>query len=155
MRLTIILDRLRSAHNTGNIFRLAEAVGADIAACGYTPCPPHPKLAKTAMGCDGMVKCRHYPDAASAIKELRAEGPVEVLALDVLPGAAEVWKRSYSGRIAIVAGNEALGISPEAVALCDGAIKLPMFGQKASINVGNAVAAALFAIQANYKGEES
>ena len=107
------------------------------------------------MGCDGLVKCRHYPDAVSAIKALRDEGPVEVLALDVLPGAAEVWKRSYSGRIAIVAGNEALGIAPEAVALCDGAIQLPMFGQKASINVGNAVAAALFAIQANYKGGES
>ena len=26
--ITVILDRLRSAHNTGNIFRLAEALGA-------------------------------------------------------------------------------------------------------------------------------
>lgn len=152
MQLTIILDRLRSAHNTGNIFRLAEAVGADIIACGYTPCPPHPKLAKTAMGCDELVKCRHCEDAASAIRMLKAEEEnIEVLALDVLPGAVEVWKRSYSGRIAIVAGNEALGISGEALALCDGAIKLPMFGQKASVNVGNAVAAALFAIEANYR----
>ena len=154
MQLTIILDRLRSAHNTGNIFRLAEAVGADIIACGYTPCPPHPKLAKTAMGCDEMVRCRHCPDAAAAIRLLKAEAEdTEILALDVLPGAEEVWKREYSGRIAIVAGNEALGISEEALALCDGAIKLPMFGQKASINVGNAVAAALFAIEAKYREE--
>ena len=50
-RITIVLDRLRSAHNTGNIFRIAEAIGAaEIIACGYTPAPPHPKLAKTAMG---------------------------------------------------------------------------------------------------------
>ena len=33
----IVLDRLRSAHNVGNIFRLADAVGAnEIVCCGYT-----------------------------------------------------------------------------------------------------------------------
>ena len=26
--ITIVLDRLRSAHNVGNIFRIAEAIGA-------------------------------------------------------------------------------------------------------------------------------
>jgi tRNA G18 (ribose-2'-O)-methylase SpoU len=32
--ITIILDRLRSAHNVGNIFRIAEAIGAkEIIAC--------------------------------------------------------------------------------------------------------------------------
>ncbi len=71
----IVLDRLRSAHNTGNIFRLAEAVGASgILACGYTPAPPHPKLAKTAMGADALVPCRSFPDAREAIRALRAEG---------------------------------------------------------------------------------
>lgn len=58
MKICLILDRLRSAHNTGNIFRIAEALGAEIIACGYTPAPPHPKLAKTAMGADRMVRCR-------------------------------------------------------------------------------------------------
>ena len=45
--ITIVLDRLRSAHNTGNIFRIAEAVGAkEIIACGYTPTLHHPKIKK-------------------------------------------------------------------------------------------------------------
>ena len=30
MKICLILDRLRSAHNTGNIFRIAEALGAEI-----------------------------------------------------------------------------------------------------------------------------
>ena len=34
MKICLILDRLRSAHNTGNIFRIAEALGAEIIACG-------------------------------------------------------------------------------------------------------------------------
>ena len=32
--LVIVLDRLRSAHNVGNIFRLAEALGAEVIGCG-------------------------------------------------------------------------------------------------------------------------
>ena len=70
--ITVILDRLRSAHNTGNIFRLAEALGAkEVICCGYTPCPPHPKLAKTAMGAETMVPSRSFPTALDAIRALR------------------------------------------------------------------------------------
>ena len=45
-------------------------------------------------------------------------------------------------------GNEALGIAPETIELCDGIVELPMFGRKESINVGNAAAAILYAIVA-------
>ena len=69
-RFCFILDRLRSAHNTGNIFRIAEAVGAsEIIACGYTPAPPHPKLGKTAMGTDKMVPCRVFPTSRLSEKK--------------------------------------------------------------------------------------
>ncbi len=147
--IVLILDRLRSAHNTGNIFRLAEAVGArGIIACGYTPAPPHPKLAKTAMGADALVPCRVMPDAATAVRAVRAEGAAEILALECVPGSPEVWEHEYRFPLALVIGNEALGVSEAALALCDGAVQLPMFGAKASINVGNAVAACLYAIEA-------
>lgn len=54
--ITIVLDRLRSAHNTGNIYRLADAIGAkEIISCGYTPFPPHAKLEKTAMGAEKYI----------------------------------------------------------------------------------------------------
>ena len=117
-KICLILDRLRSAHNTGNIFRIAEAVGAEIIACGYTPAPPHPKLARTAMGTDQMVRCRVLPDACSAIRQLRSEGYRQI------------------------------GVSPEALAEVDGLVSLPMFGKKSSINVGNAAAAILYAVVA-------
>ena len=74
MRITMVLDRLRSAHNTGNMFRIAEALGAEIAACGYTPCPPHPKLEKTAMGTDLTVPWRHFETAAEAVEFFHCRG---------------------------------------------------------------------------------
>lgn len=148
MKLCLILDRLRSAHNTGNIFRIAEALGAEIIACGYTPAPPHPKLAKTAMGTDLTVPCRTMPDAVSAIRMLRNEGYRMILAAEPGPESVFAWEKNYEFPLAVVFGNEALGVSPEALAEVDGLIGLPMLGRKASINVGNAAAAILYAVVA-------
>ena len=148
--ITLVLDRLRSAHNVGNILRIAEAVRArEVLCCGYTPCPPHPKLAKTAMGTDTMVRCRHADTALDAIRILRSEGTAEILAAEWVPGrSVSAWKRDYRFPLALILGNEALGIAPEALAEVDGLISLPMFGSKSSINVGNAAAAILYAILA-------
>ncbi|KAL7544997.1 hypothetical protein ACHAWF_008368, partial [Thalassiosira exigua] len=43
--VSIVLDNVRSAHNVGNILRLAEAAGVEsVWLCGTTPRPPHPKV---------------------------------------------------------------------------------------------------------------
>lgn len=146
-KLTIILDRLRSAHNTGNIFRLADAVGAhEIIACGYTPAPPHPKLEKTAMGADRTVNCRTFPNSLEAVKALREEGAVQILAVETADDGIFAWDKDYEFPLALVFGNEALGIAEETLKECDGVINLPMLGFKESINVGNCAAAVLYAI---------
>ena len=148
-KITIILDRLRSAHNTGNIFRIAEAIGAEeIIACGYTPAPPHPKLAKTAMGTDEVVPCRSFPTSVDAIDALRAEGYQEIIAVETADNAQHAWNHDYKFPLALIFGNEALGISEEALEKCDAIIDLPMVGFKKSINVGNCAAAVLYAILA-------
>jgi tRNA G18 (ribose-2'-O)-methylase SpoU len=145
-RVVLVLDRLRSAHNTGNIFRIAEALNAEIAACGYTPFPPHPKLEKTAMGSDKMVKCRHFETSLEAVETLRREGVKMVLAAE--PGGSGAWEMEYEFPLAIVLGNEALGVAEETLKVVDGIVSLPMLGEKASINVVNAAAAIMYAVAA-------
>ena len=150
--ITIVLDRLRSAHNTGNIFRLADAVGAcEIIACGYTPTPPHAKLAKTAMGTDKYVPCRHFNTSLEAVTALREEGVEMILAVETVDQAVSAWKMDYTYPLALVFGNEALGISEDTIGACDGAVNLPMFGDKESINVGNCAAVVLYSAVAYYK----
>ncbi|MDD5727672.1 MAG: TrmH family RNA methyltransferase [Victivallales bacterium] len=145
--ITIVLDRLRSAFNTGNIFRIADAVGArEIIACGYTPAPPHPKLEKTAMGADKTVAVRQLPDALTAVRKLRQEGVSQILAVERTDTSVFAWKYDYEFPLAIILGNEALGVDKAALEACDGVISLPMFGSKESINVGNCAAAVLYAI---------
>ena len=148
VEIHLVLDRLRSAYNVGNIFRIAEAVGArEIVACGYTASPPHPKLEKTAMGTDKLVPCRRMESSAEAVRTLRSEGVKCILAAECVPGRSVfAWERDYEFPLALVLGNEALGIAPETLELCDGLVELPMAGRKESINVGNAAAAILYAV---------
>ena len=142
--VTVVLDRLRSAHNVGNIFRVVEAVcGERIVTCGYTATPSHPKLEKTARGCDGLVPCEHAETGADAVRRLQEAGR-RVYAVETVEGAQSVWDVEFEFPCALVLGNEALGVSAEALALCDGFVALPSLGVKNSINVGNCAAVVLY-----------
>lgn len=142
--VTLVLDRLRSAFNVGNIFRLADAVQAEqIIACGYTPSPPHPKLSKTAMGSEQVVSCRTAVTAAEALAELRRAG-YTIYGVETVASAVCFWEVRLVFPAVFVFGNEAQGISPEALELCDHFISLPALGCKNSINVSNCAAVAVF-----------
>lgn len=147
--ITLVLDRLRSAHNVGNIFRIAEGIRArEIICCGYTPCPPHPKLVKTAMETDRMVPYRWCRDSLEAVRMLRAEGMRWIYAAEWNEISVPVWRMEYQFPLALVLGNEALGVAEETLAEVDGCIGIPMFGEKSSINVGNAAASIVCAMLA-------
>ena len=149
--ITLVLDRLRSAFNTGNIFRLADAAGVrEVICCGYTPAPPHPRLAKTAMGADRWVKSRSVENTLDAVRELKANG-VSVVAVEVSEQSEYVWDHAFRFPLALVLGNEALGIDPAVLAECDGVVSLPTAGAKTSVNVGNCAAAVLYAIVGKYQ----
>ena len=151
LEITLVLDRLRSAFNTGNIFRLADAAGVkEVICCGYTPAPPHPRLEKTAMGADRWVKSRCVDDTLEAVLELKKEG-VSVVAVETAEHAEYVWDHSFRFPLALVLGNEALGIDPRVLSQCDGVVSLPMAGAKTSVNVGNCAAAVLYAILGKYQ----
>ena len=142
--VVLVLDRLRSAFNVGNIFRLAEAVRAErIVVCGYTAAPPHPKLERTARGCDRLVPCDRATSAAEAIADLRERG-YTIYVVETVEGALPVWDIVLRFPAAFVLGNEALGVGPEALCRGDQAVCLPCFGVKNSINVGNCAAVVLY-----------
>lgn len=142
--IVIILDRLRSVHNVGNILRLADAVNAmEVACCGYTACPPHPKLAKASMGAEDIVKTRHFDHAVDAIDYYSKEGYRSV-AVETVEAAEIIWDYQFSQPTAIILGNEALGVQEETLRQCDDFIKLPAYGLKNSINVSNCAAVTLF-----------
>ena len=94
----------------------------------------------------GAVVVVDGPDGLTAVRTLREEGYRMILAAECMPGSRFAWEMKYEFPLAIVFGNEALGVAPETLELVDGLVSLPMFGEKSSINVGNSAAAILYAV---------
>ncbi|MBL8024881.1 MAG: RNA methyltransferase, partial [Fibrobacteres bacterium] len=149
-----ILDNLRSAFNVGAIFRTSDAARiAEIAACGYTAHPPHLKLEKTALGTDKLVKSSYFTSTVDAVREMKQRG-MTVVALETAEEAVNYTEFEFNKPLAVVVGNEALGISPEVLNEVDAAVQIPLYGYKNSLNVASAYAVLVFEIirQWNKKG---
>lgn len=144
--IIVILDNLRSVFNVGSIFRSAECLGiGGIWLCGVSATPENPALQKTAMGTTGRVDWRHYAETAAALRTARESG-FALYALETAQGAESVFTSRFELPLALVVGNESLGIAPDILKLCDHHIQLPVQGWKNSLNVGVAFAVCAYQI---------
>ncbi|MFA6108943.1 MAG: RNA methyltransferase [Candidatus Latescibacterota bacterium] len=144
--LHLVLDHLRSAFNVGSIFRTADTARlASVLTTGYTAHPPHPKLDKTALGVLPYVTTRHFPTTLEAVAFLRDQG-IPVWALETTSRSRVYSDLGFPRPVAVVLGNEALGVSGEVLAQCDELIEIPMHGFKNSLNVAAAAAVVVFEV---------
>lgn len=142
--LSFVLHNLRSAFNVGSIFRTAECFGvAKIYLCGYTPVPTQEKLAKTAMGTDTLVEWQESPKITELLKELKSQGH-HLVALETTSHAVELHNNFKPENTVFVLGNERFGVDPDVLELCHEVRKIPLRGQKNSLNVGVATAIAAY-----------
>ncbi|HPF08527.1 MAG: RNA methyltransferase [Candidatus Cloacimonetes bacterium] len=145
-QITLIADNLRSVFNVGSLFRLCECLQInELVLCGITPDPSHPNMAKTALGTMGKVKWRKVEDTRQVIDELRNKA-YTIYALETAEPSHSAFEVHYSLPLALVVGNEALGISESTLALCDSIIHLPVLGWKNSLNVSVATSIAIYQI---------
>lgn len=144
--IKLVVDNLRSVFNVGSLFRVSECLAiSEIILCGISPDPSHPNMAKTALGTIEKVKWRHMEDSCDAILELKSQG-YKVYALETAEPSSSVYECTYQLPLAIVLGNEALGIDPKVLELCDEIVYLPVLGWKNSLNVSVAAAITLYQI---------
>jgi tRNA G18 (ribose-2'-O)-methylase SpoU len=151
--LYIILDNLRSAFNVGSVFRLCDAMRVSgLFLCGYTASPPHAKLDKTSLGTIDYVPWKKFPTAVEAVLYLKGRG-VPVWAAETTSKSLPYNAVRYPSPLGIVFGNEALGVSAEALEACDALVEIPLYGFKNSINVAASCAVIGFAAAADMNGE--
>lgn len=135
--IVLVLDDIRSGMNVGSAFRTADAFALQgIYLCGYTAQPPHREILKTALGATESVDWQYFDDVGKAVANLKSAGfsvwAVEQTDRSILLPDFE-WNASKP--IALVFGNEVDGVSEEALALVNGAIEVPQFGTKHSLNI--------------------
>ena len=148
----LVLDNLRSAFNTGAIFRTADAARIEkLMLCGYTAYPPHAKLEKTGMGTLEYVQWQHYASPRDAVTELKQKG-IPVFALETTKKSVSISDFSFPRPVGLILGNEALGISSELLSMVDGVLEIPLFGFKNSLNVATACGITVFEIIRQWEG---
>lgn len=135
--IVLVLDDIRSALNTGSMFRTSDAFLLEsVALCGITACPPNKEVQKTALGATDTVDWKHYPNIIEALQTLKKEG-YEIYAIEQIENSIslENFKTESGKKYALIFGNEVFGVSKDALPFCTGAIEIPQIGSKHSLNV--------------------
>lgn len=141
----VLLENLRDPGNLGTIIRTAEAAGVSGVILSRESVDIYnPKVIRSTMGAVYRVPFLYVEDFMALLAELRAED-VRLLAAH-LKGQKTFDKADYSGKVGILIGNEANGLSEEASELANEKVLIPMAGSVESLNA--AVAAALLMYEA-------
>jgi len=153
--LRVLADNIRSMHNIGSLFRTSDAFRVEeIILAGISGRPPHPEIAKTALGAEESVSWRHVDDAVDEARRLMREGWTlcvleqahdSVPLHDYVPAAEEE-------KIVLVVGNEVNGVDQRIVDMADRVLEIPQEGTKHSLNVAASAAIAMFHLYTALRG---
>jgi tRNA G18 (ribose-2'-O)-methylase SpoU len=148
--IVLVLDNIRSAFNVGSMFRTGETAGVmEIVTCGITATPPHPKLRKTALSAVDMVPCRHFEDTLSAIRDLKAQG-FKIVVMETTSRSQVYTEIDFPEKVALVMGNEVMGVDTKVIDEADIIAEIPTFGIKNSLCVSSAAPIVVFEVLRQY-----
>ncbi|MBA4602928.1 TrmH family RNA methyltransferase [Thermoactinomyces mirandus] len=140
--LVVILDGLEILGNVGTIVRSAD--GTDVSAVIITNKKTrliHPKFIKSSQG-----SCFKVPIVEADFKDVHqwlVKNDFRIILTDTR-SSLNYYEESYEGRVAIVMGSERYGISKDWYDTDYAGIKIPMFGDCDSLNVGIATTVILY-----------
>ena len=141
--LVLVLDNVRSAHNVGAVFRLADAFAVNhIYLCGITPTPPHRDIRKTALGAENTIPYTHTATVIDALIQLQKENYL-LYCVEQTPQAQplqSITQKDKNKPTALIFGHEVWGVSKEACQLAPQHLHIPQYGKKKSINVATCIA---------------
>ncbi len=135
--LIIVLDNIRSHHNTGAIFRTCDAFGCEaIYLTGITGKPPHREISKTALGATETVKWEYFKSIKDCISEFKNNN-YKIIALEIAEGSINI--KDYTPlphqKTVLILGHEVYGVNQDIINMCDVCLEIPQFGTKHSLNV--------------------
>ncbi len=143
----LCLEDIQDPGNLGTMVRTAEAAGMTglVLSRGCVDIF-NPKVVRASMGAVFRVKFVQT-ELSTKVESMKKEG-FSIYAA-VLDGERLFTDEEYSGRVGILVGNEANGLSDSLRTLADRSVKIPMEGRTESLNA--AVSAALLMYELHRK----
>ena len=146
----VLLDHLEDPHNLGAIIRTCEAAGVkSIILPRDRQVQVNATVMKTSVGTLDNVNLVSVSNLVNAIEKLKDAGYWVVGT--ALENSVDYRTIDYSGKIALVIGNEGAGISNLVSKKCDFLAKIPMYGETNSLNASVAAGIMIYEIIRNRK----
>lgn len=141
--LRLVLENVHDPHNVSAVLRSCDAVGVGAVHLVYT-FERFPKIgrASSASAYKWTTVVQH-DSIAACYESLRAEG-CRIYATDLTERSENLYDVDLASPVALVFGNEHLGVSEDASRLADGNIRIPMVGLIQSLNISVACAVTLY-----------
>ena len=147
----VLLDNVRSMYNVGAFFRAADGVGLEkLCLCGITAHPPKRAISKTALGAEEVVAWEHDWDTVRMAEGLRCRG-FEIAAIETSLQSVDLFEWQPKFPVCVAFGNEVEGLRPELLEIADTHVRIPMLGQKTSLNVATAAGVVLYELLRKYR----
>ncbi len=146
--ITIVCDRVNSPANIGSIFRIADSFGVEqIYFCGENITVVSKRMQRTARATQEIVPYQESKDIISVINTLKFEG-YKIIGLEITHNSIPVSENLFSvnDKIALVIGEENLGISEDVLTNVAKSVHINMYGTNSSMNVATATGIALYEI---------
>lgn len=140
--LTVILEEVHDPHNLSAVLRTCECFGIQDVHVVEGPRSPFHTAKLVARGADKWLDVHRSTDVVETIDSLQSEG-FTVLASRLEGASRPLTGLPTEGKLALLFGNESLGVSERALAACDGSFVVPMFGFTQSLNISVAAAVSL------------
>jgi 23S rRNA (guanosine2251-2'-O)-methyltransferase len=142
--VSVLLDNVRSMYNVGAFFRAADGVSLEkLYLAGITAQPPKGAIAKTALGAENFVPWEHNGDPAAVVERLRGSR-YEIVAIETGSHAVDLFDWQPHFPVCVLFGHEVDGLQPKLLEMADTHVRIPMLGQKGSLNVATAGGVVLY-----------
>ena len=155
--VVVALDNIRSLYNTGAFFRTADGCGVErLVLCGVTPRPDQGgrqqrAISKTALGAELTVPWEYQSDTGAAVAAYANAG-YHIVAIETLPEAVDLYDWTPRWPVCLVFGHEKEGIQPNVASRIETSVRIPMMGQKRSLNVATAAGVVLYELLRRRRG---
>jgi len=147
----VLLDNVRSMYNVGAFFRVADGVGLQkVYLGGITAHPPKKAITKTALGAEESVAWQHEWDVMKIAEELQCNG-YELAAIETSREAVDLYEWRPRFPVCVAFGNEVDGLNRDILEMADTHVRIPMLGQKSSLNVATAGGVVLYELLRKYR----
>ena len=146
LKITVILDNVRSQHNIGSVFRTVDSFFIErIILCGICAVPPTPEIHKSALGAEFSVDWQYYKNTSEAVAALKEEGYI-IISVEQAENSIMLhnFEPDPDKKYALVFGNEVKGVSQDVVDMSDSVLEIPQFGTKHSLNISVSAGAVLW-----------